>query len=199
MDVKYWNMDLLNEEQRAFVLGQTMFESRARLFEINSEITYYIEMLLNGCEKEDIVFRRISFEEMGDINSITWFGENGHTENNYAPGERNSFIILTKRDIFEYFSQIKVKNNDEFLDNILEFKKAFGDEFKILRRYKLENYYYSYFFTADDFPKEYEYVRVFLDMITEFRCKTGREDVTRDEMDKIFREYAFNSIKKRKR
>ncbi len=197
--MRYYNMDFLDVRQQMYVMGQDVFDNCAKLFEINGDYIYFIEMLINFCEKKDIVFRRISFEENGDVNSVTWYGEDGHFEDNYAPGERSAFIILTDRDIYDLFSSFEVHSTDEFLDKVLDFKEAFGDDFKILRSCKLENYYYSHLFVAYDFPDCYEYVGVFLDMITSYRIKVGRQDVTREELDEIFKDYVFSSIKKRRR
>lgn len=192
-------MDFLDERQQMYVMGQDVFDNCAKLFEINNDYIYFIEMLINSCEKKDLVFRRISFEEKGEVNSMTWYGEDGHFEDNYAPGERSAFIILTDRDIYELFNSLEVHSNDEFLDKVLDFKEAFGNDFKILRSFKLETYHYSHLFVTYDFPDEYEYVKVFLDMVTSYRMKVGRQDITREELDKIFKDYVFSSVKMRKR
>lgn len=199
MLMRYYNMDFLDERQQMYVMGQDVFDNCAKLFEINNDYIYFIEMLINSCEKKDLVFRRISFEEKGEVNSMTWYGEDGHFEDNYAPGERSAFIILTDRDIYELFNSLEVHSNDEFLDKVLDFKEAFGNDFKILRSFKLETYHYSHLFVTYDFPDEYEYVKVFLDMVTSYRMKVGRQDITREELDKIFKDYVFSSVKMRKR
>lgn len=192
-------MDFLDERQQMYVMGQDVFDNCAKLFEINNDYIYFIEMLINSCEKKDLVFRRISFEEKGEVNGMTWYGEDGHFEYNYAPGERSAFIILTDRDVYELFNSLEVHSNDEFLDKVLDFKDAFGNDFKILRSFKLETYHYSHLFVTYDFPDEYEYVKVFLDMVTSYRMKVGRQDITREELDKIFKDYVFSSVKMRKR
>ena len=197
--MRYYNMDFLDERQQMYVMGQDVFDNCAKLFEINNDYIHFIEILINSCEKKDLVFRRISFEEKGEVNSMTWYGEDGHFEDNYAPGERSAFIILTDRDIYELFNSLEVHSNDEFLGKVLDFKEAFGNDFKILRSFKLETYHYSHLFVTYDFPDEYEYVKVFLDMVTSYRMKVGRQDITRDELDKIFKDYVFSSVKMRKR
>ena len=199
MIMRYYNMDLLNERQQNYVMGQDIFDNYAKLFEINNNYIYYIEMLINKCDKKDIVFRRISFEEKGGINSTTWYGKERGFVDNYAPGERSAFIIITERDIYELFSGLEVHSNDEFLYNVLKFKEAFGNDFMILRGYRLENYHYSHLFTSDDFLNSYEYVKVFLDMVTDYRMRVGRQEVTREEIDMVFNDYVFSSIKQRKK
>ena len=51
-------MDLLNERQQNYVMGQDIFDNYAKLFEINNNYIYYIEMLINKCDKKDIVFNK---------------------------------------------------------------------------------------------------------------------------------------------
>lgn len=176
-----------------YLSGRKEFVSKSREFDMNPYLINLIVSLINLCENGDYVFESLCYEEEDLLRDVVIFS--GESEYRVIPGDKSSYLFITKREVFNYIKSLDITSVYSLVDNIKVFEKTFGKDFMVINHTCLEDFYKRLTFRSSDFIDKYDYVEEFLDLVSLYRVNNMRVSLTNEELKDIYDDFIRSNIK----